>query len=37
VISPPYEQAGQIQTVVGMQVRQQNVHRVRVRVSLQSP
>ena len=35
VVAPPHEQAGQIEAVVGVQMRQQHVHRVGVGVALQ--
>ena len=35
MVAPPDEQAGKIEAVVGMQVRQQYVHRVGVGVALQ--
>ena len=35
MVPAPYEQAGQIKTVVCVQVRQQHVHGVGVRVTLQ--
>ena len=35
VIAPPHEQAGQIQAVVGVQMREQDMHGVGVGVALQ--
>ena len=35
VVAPPHEQAGQVQTVVGVQVREQHMDRVGVGVTLQ--
>ncbi len=35
VIAPPHEQAGQVQAVVGMQMREQHMHRVGVGMALQ--
>ncbi len=35
VVAPPHEQAGQVEAVVGMQVREQHVHRVGIGVTLQ--
>ena len=35
VIAPPHEQAGQVEAVVGVQVREQDMHRVGVGMALQ--
>ena len=35
MIAPPDEQAGQVEAVVGVQVREQHMHRVGVGVTLQ--
>jgi hypothetical protein len=35
MVAPPDEQAGKVEAVVGVQVRQQDVHRVGVRMALQ--
>ena len=34
MVAPPDEQAGQVEAMVGVQVRQQDVHRVRIGVAL---
>jgi hypothetical protein len=35
VVAPPNEEAGKVEAMIGMQVRQQYVHRVRIRMALQ--